>query len=326
MKTTGSPNVASASARVRSKAASMSPADRTIRMPRPPPPLRALSMSGYPIDSPWRTCLLDVTHRAATPGRDRNTGLLGQELGLDLVAELAHGARRWSDEGQTQPLAQVREARILRDETPPHPHRIGATEPQRPLQLIVIEVRAARWDVIPQTHCLVCRSDEQRPLLRLGVQGDDRDVVTALFVQLPHCPDQPQRGLTPVNDRKPRKHCSHPSRKATEHMRARRRHERVSKWLLMAQRMHSSVTGPGPNDALLHAALDHRFASCRRSRLPSSTQPTEQRLGGLPKSTVGSPSCRDGWMGCVSDPHPRRPRPSAWMCVIPAPLCCQPVV
>ena len=74
-------------------------------------------------------CFLQVGHRAAAPRRERHASLLGQPLGLDLVAEPAHDVGRRADEGDPQPLAQLGELGLLRDEPPARPHRIGPALP-----------------------------------------------------------------------------------------------------------------------------------------------------------------------------------------------------
>ncbi len=75
------------------------------------------------------SCVLRARHRSTAPRGYRNTGLLGQQLGLDLVAELPHGLRRWTDEDQAQAFAELREGRVLGHEAPTHPHRIGPADP-----------------------------------------------------------------------------------------------------------------------------------------------------------------------------------------------------
>ena len=88
--------------------------------------------------------LLDRLDRAVGPRRDRHAGLLGHQLGLDLVAELAHHIAARADEDEAHLLDHVHERRVLGDEAPARPHGVGACRDQGPLEAVVIEVRAAR--------------------------------------------------------------------------------------------------------------------------------------------------------------------------------------
>ena len=116
----------------------------------------------------------DVLHRAAAPRRDRYAGALGQQLGLDLVAEPAHRLRRRADEGDPDPRAQLGEGRVLGDEAPADPGGVRPGLAQRPLELGVVEVGRA-GPGRAQRHGLVGDPDEGRPPLGLRVQGDHRD-------------------------------------------------------------------------------------------------------------------------------------------------------
>ena len=89
--------------------------------------------------------LLDGRDEAAAPRRDRHPYLLRQPLGGDLVAHQAHARRVGTDEHDPEPFAQLRELRLLGDESPTHPRGIGPRGGQRPRQRIVVEVPAAAW-------------------------------------------------------------------------------------------------------------------------------------------------------------------------------------
>jgi hypothetical protein len=156
--------------------------------------------------------VLEAVDRATAPGGHRHVGLLGQQLGLDLVAQASHRVGRGSDEHEPEPFDQLRELRVLGDEAPADPDGVGAARLQCPLQLGVVEVGAGGLHVVAQADRLVGGSDEQGSLLRLRVQGDDLDVVARLLVQLPNRSDQPDRRLPPVD------HC-----KSSEHVRLHRR-------------------------------------------------------------------------------------------------------
>ena len=64
-----------------------------------------------------------VLDRAAAPRRDRDAGLLGELLRLDLVAERAHHVGVGPGEDDVQPLAQLGEPRDARRRTPSRPRR-----------------------------------------------------------------------------------------------------------------------------------------------------------------------------------------------------------
>jgi hypothetical protein len=144
--------------------------------------------------------LLDVVDRAAAPGGDGHARLLREQLALDLVAEPAHGLGRWPDEHHAQARAELGEGGVLGDEPPAHPGSIGAGDRERPAELVVVEVGAARPGAAQQDR-LVSRPHERGPGLGLGMQRDDRGAGTVLGVELPHRADQPHRGLAPVHHR-----------------------------------------------------------------------------------------------------------------------------
>ena len=69
---------------------------------------------------------LQRVDRAAAPRGDRYADLLGQQLGADLVAELAHRLGARPDERDAEPVAQVDEGGVLRHEAPARPDGVGA--------------------------------------------------------------------------------------------------------------------------------------------------------------------------------------------------------
>ena len=88
--------------------------------------------------------LLDRLDRAVGPRRDRHAGLLGHQLGLDLVAQLAHDVAARADEHQAHLLDHVRERGVLGDEAPAGPDGVGLGRDQRLLEALVVEVGAGR--------------------------------------------------------------------------------------------------------------------------------------------------------------------------------------
>ncbi len=144
MKTVASPKALSPSLRALSNAGASPVSSSTRRMP-------SSAAAGGRLDHQrvadrFRVVARrgEVVNRAAAPRRDRHAGLLGQQLGADLVAEPAHDVRARPDEDDAQPGAEIRELRALGHEAPAHPGRIGARGDERSLQGVEVEVRAAR--------------------------------------------------------------------------------------------------------------------------------------------------------------------------------------
>jgi hypothetical protein len=142
--------------------------------------------------------------RAAAPRGYRDADLLGDQLRADLVAELAHGLRARADEGDPDPLAQLRERGVLGDEAPADPGRVRAGLHQRALQHLQVEVRARGRgaEVVDD----VGLAHERRRALDVGVQGDRLDRRSGLRGQLTDGVDEPHRGLTTVDDGDPTEH------------------------------------------------------------------------------------------------------------------------
>ena len=94
---------------------------------------------GVPARRPRRSSTGPPLH-----GATGHAGLLGQHLGLDLGAEQAHRLGRRADERDAERGAQLGERRVLGDEAPADPGGVGAALPQRPAELLVVEVGVAR--------------------------------------------------------------------------------------------------------------------------------------------------------------------------------------
>ena len=146
--------------------------------------------------------LVDRLDGSAAPRRDRHLGVLGQQLGRDLVAEPAHHVRTGTDEHDAEPFTQLGELRTLGDEPPTDPRRVGPRRDQRLLQGVEVEIGASCLGRPPvvDAHRLVGLAHEHRGLFRPRVQRDRPNVVAVLVAQLPHGVDQPHRGLAAVDD------------------------------------------------------------------------------------------------------------------------------
>ncbi len=123
-----------------------------------------------------RRGVLEGVDPAAAPRGDGHADLLGDQLGADLVAQLAHRLRARPDEGDADPGAQLGEGRVLGDEAPADPGGVGAGLAQRPLEHGVVEVGPARP---PGRGCRpwsASRTNIAAPLA-VGVQRDRLDPV-----------------------------------------------------------------------------------------------------------------------------------------------------
>ena len=200
-----SPNACSASARALGRRRRSSSGASTRRIPRPPPPAAALTIEreADALGVPQR--LLDGLHRAAAPRRDRDAGLLGEPLGLDLVADAAASPPA-SGPTKTIPSRSQSSANAgsLGHEAPADPRGVGAGGDQRPLERAVVEVAAARAVAAARSgrgrRPRRPRGRTSRPL-DVGEQRDQHDRLVALLVELAHGMDQPHRGLAAVDDK-----------------------------------------------------------------------------------------------------------------------------
>ena len=145
--------------------------------------------------------LVQAVDRAAAPRRDRHADLLGDQLGADLVAQLAHGVPGWADEGDAEGFHQVGETGVLGDEAPAHPDRVRPRLCQHPGEQFMVEVgtlggRAERVR-------LVGLADEHGRAFGVGVERDDGDLGLGgpLGVQVADGVDEPHRRLTTIDDR-----------------------------------------------------------------------------------------------------------------------------
>jgi hypothetical protein len=149
--------------------------------------------------------VLRALDRAAAPCGDRHARLLGQALGLDLVAQRAHHLGVGPDEDDPEALTQLGERRMLGDEAPAHPGRVGLRLDQRSLEQLVIEVGAAAAVAVldhggAEAVPLVGLADEQRVAFGVGVERDHLDRLVALVVELADGVDRAHRRLAAVDD------------------------------------------------------------------------------------------------------------------------------
>ena len=122
---------------------------------------------------PRASAVVEGGDRAAAPRRDRDADLLGDQLGADLVAELAHRLGVGPDEGDADPLAQLGERRVLGDEAPADPGGVGAGLDQGALKHGEVEVGAGRGGA--ERVGQVGLPDERGGAVGVGVEGDRLD-------------------------------------------------------------------------------------------------------------------------------------------------------
>ncbi len=153
-----------------------------------------------------REGLLQGVDAAARPRRDGHADLLGDQLGADLVAQLAHGVAGGADEGDAEGFDEVGEGRVLGDEAPPDPHGVGLGLLQHAGQELVVQVGALGGGA--DRVGLVGLPGEHGRALAVGEQRDRRGLWPArvLRVQVPHRVDEPHGGLAPVDDGDPLEH------------------------------------------------------------------------------------------------------------------------
>ena len=141
---------------------------------------------------------VQVADRAAAPRRDRDADLLGDQLGADLVAELAHRLRGRAHERHPEPRAQFGERRVLGDESPADPGRVRAAVPQRPLQHGQVQVGPGRRRA--EVAAQVSGPDEGGRAVGVGVERHGLDPRPGLGGEFADGVDEPHRGLPTVDD------------------------------------------------------------------------------------------------------------------------------
>ena len=225
--------------------------------------------------------LVDGLDGTAAPRRHRHAGFFGEPLGGDPVANQTHDRRVGPDEDDAEPLAQLGELGLLRDEAPPDPDRIGARLAQGALQRLVVEVAAVERDR------LVGVADEHRVALGLRVERDDAYRLGAVDVELAHGVDDAHGGLAAVDDRKAGERALH---RSAAHRRADRR-ERVRRARVGATRLatrpprgdafadtsKASTSSPVGTVALTVREPLSRMVFTARSRLPADRSSAPSR-------------------------------------------------
>ena len=155
--------------------------------------------------------------RATAPRRDGDADFLGDQLGADLVAQLAHRVGVGADEGDADLLAQLGEHGVLGDEAPADPGGVGPGLDEGPFEHGVVKVRPGGGGA--EGVGQVGLPDERGGAVRVGEQGHRLDRRACLRRQIPDGVDQPHGGFPAVDDGDTTEHRQRPP----EHERRRRR-------------------------------------------------------------------------------------------------------
>ena len=181
MYTSPTPKAASASRCAVFTAFDNSPGARTIRMPRPPPPAVALTMTGIADFLGQLERLLLAVDRAVAAGKNGHAGFFHHAARARLVAHQANHLWVGPDELDVAGLADFREIGAFREESVSGVNRIGAgdfggADDGRHVQVAVGAARRTDADV------LVREAHVERILVGLRIHRDGLDAELAARV------------------------------------------------------------------------------------------------------------------------------------------------
>ena len=200
MYTSGTPNAASASRWAVLIAWPSSCGVRTTRMPRPPPPAVAFTMTGKPHVIGKLQRVFFVLDRTVGARQQRQAGLLHRAPRARLVAHQANHLRIGPDEPDVAGLADFGEVRRFRQEAVAGMDRVGAgdfrgADDRRDVQIALGAARRA------DAHVLVGEPHVQRVLVGLRIHRHGLDA------ELAARDDDAHRDLAAVRDQDFFKHC-----------------------------------------------------------------------------------------------------------------------
>ena len=150
--------------------------------------------------------VFECRHFAATPWGDRNLRLLGELLGGDLVAQLAHHIAGRPDEDDPESFAEVSKPGVLGDEAPSRPNRLRARFDQRAFEAIVVEVARLAMAFAGQIGRRAKRigfvglAYEHRPAVGIRVERDRVKRLAMLLLILSRRDDESHRRFAAVYD------------------------------------------------------------------------------------------------------------------------------
>ena len=204
-----SPNDALASTMTERTAAGRSTGSVTLRMPRPPPPAEAFTISGYP------TLAAVSAHAASSPsGSISAHGASGtpEASASRLDSILSPRARIATDDGprNTMPSASRRATNSASSETKPQPgHTASHPAGDQAIENEVVigiggsdrSVRAGAQGRAERDGS-VGQSDEGRVSVGVGVERHHLERCAVDRADLAGGPEEPDRGIGPVEDRR----------------------------------------------------------------------------------------------------------------------------
>ena len=141
--------------------------------------------------------------RAPTPRRDRHVGLLGQQLGPDLVAEAAHHLGARADEHDARAARTARRTRAARRRSPTRPTPRRRAPPAAPARARRGRGTGCRRRAAGRRRCTPPRRPRARtsPAARLACTARSCGCRPVLVAELAHGVDEPHRRLAPIDDR-----------------------------------------------------------------------------------------------------------------------------
>ena len=166
---------------------------RATFRPRPPPPKTALIATGRPVVLRERDDLVGVLDRVLGAGSQRGVRLLGDVLGLGLVAEVLDRLGRRADPGESRVDDRLREAGVLGEEAVAGVDGVGPGLLRDRDDLRDVEVGVGRGRSA-QAVRLVGQPHEERVAVGVGVHRHTAD--TGVLAG----PDHPDRDLAAVGD------------------------------------------------------------------------------------------------------------------------------
>ena len=196
------PKAASASRCAVLKARSNSCDEATTRMPRPPPPAVALTITGYPRPLAALSARSTPSSPPSVPGSTGTPALFIARRARRLVAHQSNDGGRRTDERDLARLTRLRQIDTLGQEAVSGMQRIGTrdlggTDHRRHVEVAVDAPGR------PDTHVFVGEADVQRTLIRLRIDGDRADPELAARI------DDAKRDFPTICDQDLLEHGSH---------------------------------------------------------------------------------------------------------------------
>ena len=187
------PEHRSGHARVAANASTKSRSACTTVIPRPPPPAAALMITGYPISWAIRRPSTAVRTGSTTPGSSGRPASAISRRAVALLPMSCMTDAGGPDEGEALRLADLREVRILGQESVPGVYRVGTGLQRRLDDVRNVEITLSRGGGA-DVHRRVSHPHDVGVPVGRAVHGDDGDA------ELSAGPRDADRDLAPVGD------------------------------------------------------------------------------------------------------------------------------